>query len=158
MNAVTILIRSAYHIFQCIYISWLKDSTYILNIHVHVHVCGVCVCVYTRLCASLYSLYMCMCIHSYMMITHLEFLVSESWMILVTVMSMFCRLAAFTSFSIASFICGVAVIACTKIKHSLSCVWKTDLFQIYVHVLTSTYKMYMYNVSVQIQASNLASC
>lgn len=35
----------------------------------------------------------------------LEFLVSNSWMILVTVMSMICRLANFNSFSIAIFIC-----------------------------------------------------
>ena len=35
----------------------------------------------------------------------LEFLVSKSWMILVTVMSMTCRLANFNSFSIAIFIC-----------------------------------------------------
>ena len=35
----------------------------------------------------------------------LEFLVSKSWIILVTVMSMTCRLANFNSFSIAIFIC-----------------------------------------------------
>ena len=35
----------------------------------------------------------------------LEFLVSNSWIILVTVMSMTCRLANFNSFSIAIFIC-----------------------------------------------------
>ena len=34
----------------------------------------------------------------------LEFLVSKSWIILVTVMSMTCRLANFNSFSIAIFI------------------------------------------------------
>ena len=37
----------------------------------------------------------------------LEFLVSNSWMILVTVMSMTCRLANFNSFSIAIFICEI---------------------------------------------------
>lgn len=37
----------------------------------------------------------------------LEFLVSNNWMTLVTVMSMTCRLANFNSFSIAIFICEI---------------------------------------------------